>query len=874
MAKRHPPARAAVGAAQAAAIHPYTEQARGAAVQTVSGLAAAKPQAVRREEFKAKLKQAVTDAMQQPKTEAQATAVMKEGGHKASKSLKADLSVERDAAVGPLEAAAKTEAPVSGQPETGTELHVQPPGPPPASVSPDSVVPAPLSAERLDYSADREPTDRAMAQDDVTQDQLKKGNDPAFTPTLDSRATAEKHEATAEAQYRGQERAVQGAAHGDAAVALTHGLGGIHAGRTARLEKVGGKQQDLKDRDALKRQAITDRVTGIKNETKSKVDAVLKQIDDEAPKIFGTGLARAEKAYDAAFEEAKGGVGTWLTTWGSDWDDLITRALATARAEYMGQVDIAIDEVADLVDKKLSEAKGCVAAGRREVDQFVDGLDKHLRQAGEAARDAVSGDFDAMAAQIDEHRDALVSKLAQQYKESYERMSAREEELREANKSLWQRVYDATVGLVKKIIEFKNMLLSALSRAAGVISDIIHHPIRFLGNLVDAIGLGLKNFKSNIAMHLKRGLMEWIFGALSGAGIQLPEAFDLKGILSIVLQVLGLTYANFRARAVAIVGETVVSALEQAAGVFKIFMTQGVAGLWEFIKEKVSDLKSMVLDAIFDFIKEKVITAGITWIIGLLNPVSAFFKACKAIYDIVMFFINHASQIMELVNAIINSVSAIVKGNITAAANWVENALAKIIPLAIGFLASLLGLGDPSKTVKETIEKAQAPVNKAIDWVIHGAVKLVKAAGQFVKGVFGKKDKGKDTQHEDDPAKAARVEAGIAHIHRLEQEREKNGKLTGRDAEDIVADTRVKHGVFSSLSVKHAGDHWLYVYTASAEQTVTGANVDPEEVTVEGTQIYVFRVSDEVVRISLDETGAGAVSIPRRASDGSCFTAA
>ena len=79
--------------------------------------------------------------------------------------------------------------------------------------------------------------------------------------------------------------------------------------------------------------------------------------------------------------------------------------------------------------------------------------------------------------------------------------------------------------------------------------------------------------------------------------------------------------------------------------------------------------------------------------------------------------------------------SAIVKGNITAAADWVENALAKVIPVAIGFLASLLGLGDPSKPVKETIEKAQAPVNKAIDWVIHGAVKLVK---------FGKKNLGKD----------------------------------------------------------------------------------------------------------------------------------
>jgi hypothetical protein len=123
--------------------------------------------------------------------------------------------------------------------------------------------------------------------------------------------------------------------------------------------------------------------------------------------------------------------------------------------------------------------------------------------------------------------------------------------------------------------------------------------------------------------------MEWIFGALSGAGLKLPDSFDLKGIISIVLQVLGLTYANFRARAVNIVGEPVVAALEKAAEVFKIIATEGISGLWRFIKEKVEDLKSMVMDAIFDFIKEKVLIAGVTWIIGLLNPASAFFKRAR-----------------------------------------------------------------------------------------------------------------------------------------------------------------------------------------------------------------------------------------------------
>jgi hypothetical protein len=102
-----------------------------------------------------------------------------------------------------------------------------------------------------------------------------------------------------------------------------------------------------------------------------------------------------------------------------------------------------------------------------------------------------------------------------------------------------------------------------------------------------------------------------------------------------------------------------------------------------------------------------------------------------------MFFVNRGSQILSLVNAVIDSVGAIAKGSIGVAAGLVENALAKAIPVAIGFLAGLLGLGDPSKPVREFIEKARAPVNKAIDWVINLVVKGVKAVGKFAKGVAG-----------------------------------------------------------------------------------------------------------------------------------------
>jgi hypothetical protein len=744
--RKHSAAGSHVASAQAAARKPQVEQKRTAAAQTVKGLDEAKAEEVKRDKFKAKLKKAIEDATPKPKTESQADELMKNGAGKASGTLRSTLSTERDAAVGPMKSAAATEVPASSQPAPPeVTLQSEPVGPPPAPVSAAPVVPAPLPPERLDYSADRGPTDQVMAENNVTKDQMQNANDPAFGPTLEARSSAEKHEATAEARYRQGETKVQDQAQAAATQTLAKDLAGMHGTRAQQIGKVVTQQQGTKTKDAQERQRITDTIAGIKDKTRTEVEAILKSMEDEAGKIFEAGLQRAEKGYEDTFEEAKGGVGTWLTTWGSDWEKLIENSLAKARREYMHQVDLAIDEVSAFVDGKLKAAKQRVADGRKEVEKFVSGLDARVMQFGEEALKAVSADFDTMGSEIDQRRDGLISKLTEQYKNSYQRMSAMEEKLREANKSLWQRVYDATVGLIKKIIEFKNMLVSTLAKAASVIGDIIAHPIRFLSNLVSGVMQGLKNFMSKLPTYLLKGIMDWLFGALAGAGLQLPDKFDLQGIISIVLQIFGLTYANFRARAVAIVGEPIVAAIEKTAEVFKVIVTDGVSGLWRFIKEQLTDLKSMVLDAIFSYIKDKVIMAGITWVIGLLNPASAFFKACKAIYDIIVFFVTRGKQILDLVNAIIDSVAAIVAGNVGVAAAKVESALAKAIPVAIGFLASLLGLGDPSKPVKEFIEKARAPVNKAIDWVINLAVKAVKAAGKWVMGLVSKKDDKKET---------------------------------------------------------------------------------------------------------------------------------
>jgi hypothetical protein len=822
-ASQHSAPSAAVGSAQAAAINPATEQTRAAATQTVTNLDATEAEKVKRNEFKAKLMQAIEAATPKPKTKDEAENVMKTGAAQASGALRGEMSAQSEQAAGPLQSAAVTEVPPSSQPAPPkTTLEPEPIGEPPAEVSAAPVVPAPLPAEQLDYSSDRAPTENAMAEANVTSDQLQKGNEPEFGQALGARTEAEEHETKAEATYRQSEAKVRDDARSSAEKKLANELGGIHGARAAQIGKVVGQQTQTVDKNAQERQRITETIDGIKNKTRADVTAILDTMEKEAGDIFEAGLKRAEQAYEDTFEEAKGGIGTWLTTWGDDWEKLIENSLTKARAEYLRQVGVAIDEVSNLVDGKLQAAKQRVANGRMEVENFVKTVDDSVTKFGEEALQSVSADFDAMGTEIDERRDGLINKLAEQYKASYERMSAKETELREANKSLWQRVYDATVGLIKKIIEFKNMLMSVLAKAADVIGLIIGDPIGFLGNLIDGVQKGIQNFSDRIGEHLKKGLIEWLFGELAAGGIQIPETFDLKGILSLVMQVLGLTYENIRGRAVTIVGEPIVKAIEQAAEIFKILVTEGPAGLWKYIKEQIGDFKEMILEQIKSFIIEKVIKAGIMWLVGLLNPASGFFKACKAIYDIVMFFVERATQIMAFVNAVIDSMASIARGAIDVAAKAVENALAKAIPVVIGFLAALLGLSGISEKIKEIIAAIRGPINKAIDWVINLAVKAVKAAGKLVGGLFGKKEEKKEGKHDDDPQRAAKITAGLADIDKAERAYLKDGRITRKDAEHVAATVKKDHNVFTSITVVDGGEVWSYDYTASPGETHTG----------------------------------------------------
>ena len=446
---------------------------------------AAEAEKVRRDAFKAKLRKAIEDATPAAEDRGRGRS-RREAGCQGSQRRPARRGrcTQSDVAAGPLKAAAAPEvAPASSQeapPET--TLQPEPLGPAPAPVSAASVVPAPLPAEHSTTPSDRAPTDQAMAENNVTKEQLEKGNEPAFGQTLQARSAAEQHEAGAEARYRRSRSKVQDQAQHAAQAELAKGLGGMHgvaASACRQGRRTAGRHRRRRTRPSGSASPTT--INGIKDKTRADVDRhphgdgdrSASEIFEAGPRSRRDGLRGHVRGSERRRRDLAHDLGRRLGR-----ADREARSARRAQA-YLRQVDVAIDEVADCVDSKLAAAKARVAGGPQARSRLSSTVST-TASSSSATRPlaAVIGRF-----RRDGRRDRpaprrAVDKLAQQYKASYERMSAMEDKLREENKSLWQRVYDATVGLIKKIIAFKDMLLGILAKAAGVIADIIARPDR------------------------------------------------------------------------------------------------------------------------------------------------------------------------------------------------------------------------------------------------------------------------------------------------------------------------------------------------------------------------------------------------------------
>jgi hypothetical protein len=667
---------------------------------------------------------------------------------------------------------------VEGKPVTQLPSEAPPATPP--SVDAAEGMPAPKSESDVSLEQGKKDGDKLLTDAEVTTPQLQEANDSRFSAVVTAKSDLDKHADTAPKQFRANEQGILNQAAATAVADEKKGLAAFHSHGLKSAHAVKAHQLSAKEKDEQERKKVTDHIQSIFDRTKESVDKKLSGLDEEVSTMFDresdAAVETMKKYVEDRFDDRYSGISgkaLWLKDKLWPLPDSVKEWFTEAHQVFLDELDKVVVRVANLVERRLNEAKAEISKGQKEIRDYVQGLPANLQAVGQAAEKEMQGRFDELRQGVESKKSDLAEKLAQRYKDATEKGAKALQELKDAHKSLYERVRDAIKAVIEILRNFKDRVLSLLKKAASVIGLIVAHPIRFLGNLLDAIKLGLSQFVNNIWTHLKEGFMAWLFGSLADSGITMPKDLSLPSILKLVLQVLGLTYDRIRAKAAKLIGERNVSLIEKVAGVIKELITSGPARLWEMAAEYLSNLKEMVVDALQDWVITTVIKAAVTKLVSMFNPVGAIIQAILTIYNVITFLIERINQILEFVESVVNSVAEIATGAIGTAANWIEKALAKTIPIIISFLAGLLGISGITEKIVGIIKKIHDKVDNAMDKVI---AKVLGGIGKL----FGKGKK------ED----KAEEEAGtVVEKAQISLSKELKGDHTKAEDETVIAQT-------------------------------------------------------------------------------------
>ena len=321
-------------------------------------------------------------------------------------------------------------------------------------------------------------------------------------------------------------------------------------------------------------------------------------------------------------------------------------------------------------------------------------------------------------------------------------------------KAIFSEPYDRLVSLASriasKVLDFVfeaaldafpagKKVFAFLKKAGTVISDIIADPINFAKNLFAAVQKGFTDFGLNILTHLGNGLKAWIFDELAIKGVSMPTEFSFASMLKLLLQVLGLTYEQRRPQLVEKLGETAVTFFETSVKIFERIRTEGFSAIWEMIKEKASSIFDSLIDGIKNWVIQEIVKRGLLMVAALASPIGDFIEVVTSIYEVIVFIVEKARKLADLVETVVDALADIVAGNIGPAAKKVEDSLARTIPLLLRFLAGMLHLTGIGESIRKIVDDVRAPIDEAIGKVLDIIVENAKPLWEAGKAAFTQK---------------------------------------------------------------------------------------------------------------------------------------
>jgi hypothetical protein len=326
------------------------------------------------------------------------------------------------------------------------------------------------------------------------------------------------------------------------------------------------------------------------------------------------------------------------------------------------------------------------------------------------------------------------------------------------------RLLKFTIEVIKIVLDLVLQLMNfppgivgrIINNAMQAFEDIKKNPVGFLLNLLKAVKTGFLKFFDNILKHLLSGVKDWLFSQLAKTGIEVPKDFTLESVLKLVFKVLDITMEKMWKKLADRIGQPAVDkirgAIDKLVGIWnfvKDVQQRGMAAIWEYIQGQISNLWDTVLGFVRDWIMKKIVDKVVTKLLSMLDPtgIMAVVNSFIAFFNAVQSAIEYFRQILEIVDSFVGTVAEIATGNVDRAAQFLENLLARSLPVAIGFLANQVGLGNVGEKIQEIIAGVRLMVDKALDWLVDQAVKLGKAALNAL-GLGGGDDKKKDGKYD------------------------------------------------------------------------------------------------------------------------------
>src|SRR5262249_40587960 len=211
-------------------------------------------------------------------------------------------------------------------------------------------------------------------QANVSEDQLKKSNEPEFVGAVDAKNKAEANSKQAPQDYLKTETQTLNATGAQASSTATSNLGAMYAKRVSALGPVGASKGGAKSQDEIKRAEITGKIDALFQQTKTEVTAILDGLDGKVNTAFESGEREAREQFErlvdqrmTAYKDDRYDGWTGKLKWAKDklfgMPSEVNAFYTEGRNLYLKQMDGVIGRVADIVGAELRRAQARIPPG-------------------------------------------------------------------------------------------------------------------------------------------------------------------------------------------------------------------------------------------------------------------------------------------------------------------------------------------------------------------------------------------------------------------------------------------------------------------------------------------------------------------------------